>query len=83
MKIVGAWETPANEGTAVFRVGERCYYPSRSKVSTERWVVGAIKLEQDFTTEGVFVHIYDTNGVVRIDIPSNNVALEWEEGNDN
>jgi len=78
--IVGAWETPRNEGTAIFRVGVTPYYAGTNHIeSSKMWKVGKIKQVGD-QVEGWWVQIYDEDGILRISMPCSNVALEFSGG---
>lgn len=71
-EAVAAWESPRNEGSAYYAVGQvvRRWVGSRS---VEVFTVGRI----DPVWQDGRVDIYDTDGTLRVGLPYGATAVEW------
>jgi|FLOH01.1.fsa_nt_gi hypothetical protein len=69
-KITSVWESPTNEGTQSFHVGSKRY--------DRAWTTGEIKFSTD--QEQSRICVYDTEGMLRVDMPYATCCVEYGEG---
>lgn len=73
--ICAAWETPRNEGTSVFRVGQK----ARVMGNEAEWEVDRIFIDISNAWTGPRIIIGDTAGYRRASMPIAATGLEWDE----